>query len=179
MNRRTISPLSNLIHSIRSRYDYRKHCLCPLRTSPVPSHPAQRMPFCKPPFRDDDESVNGGYEEESQMRPILERSISKGRWIYWHDLMLEFSSFSAHVIYSVVKHVASNPYTKYRPYPTPAQFAASQDLISRQRHGHRREENTPSPQQAVLVESSSSKAFLSLQLPFVVSIALFLYSCNV
>jgi hypothetical protein len=46
--------------------------------------------------------------------------------------MLEFSSFfSAHVIYSVVKHVASNPYTKYRPYPTPAQFAASQDLISR------------------------------------------------
>jgi hypothetical protein len=27
--------------------------------------------------------------------------------------------------------------------------------------------------------SSSSKAFLSLQLPFVVSIALFLYSCNV
>ena len=139
----------------------------------------KRMPFCKPPFRDDDESVNGGYEEESQMRPILERSISKGRWIYWHDLMLEFSSFSAHVIYSVVKHVASNPYTKYRPYPTPAQFAASQDLISRQRHGHRREENTPSPQQAVLVESSSSKAFLSLQLPFVVSIALFLYSCNV
>jgi hypothetical protein len=28
------------------------------------------MPFCKPPFRDDDESVNGGYEEESQLKPI-------------------------------------------------------------------------------------------------------------
>ena len=31
----------------------------------------------------------------------------------------------------ILKHVASNAYTKYRPYPTTAQFAASQDLISR------------------------------------------------
>jgi hypothetical protein len=29
------------------------------------------------------------------------------------------------------QHVASNAYTRYRPYPTPAQFAASPDLISR------------------------------------------------
>lgn len=29
------------------------------------------------------------------------------------------------------QHVASNKYTRYRPYPTPTQFAASQDLISR------------------------------------------------
>ncbi|KAG9050801.1 hypothetical protein FS837_002357 [Tulasnella sp. UAMH 9824] len=29
------------------------------------------------------------------------------------------------------KHIASNPYTRFKPYPTPQQFAASQDLISR------------------------------------------------
>ncbi len=29
------------------------------------------------------------------------------------------------------QHVASNAYTKYRPYPTPAQFAASPELIRR------------------------------------------------
>ena len=29
------------------------------------------------------------------------------------------------------KHVGSNSYTKYRPYPTPSQFAASPDLVSR------------------------------------------------
>ena len=30
-----------------------------------------------------------------------------------------------------LQHVASNPYTRYRPFPTPAQFTASQDYISR------------------------------------------------
>jgi len=30
-----------------------------------------------------------------------------------------------------IQHVASNKYTRYRPYPTPSQFAASQDLVSR------------------------------------------------
>lgn len=29
------------------------------------------------------------------------------------------------------QHVASNPYTRYRPFPTPAQFAASEDAIKR------------------------------------------------
>jgi hypothetical protein len=30
-----------------------------------------------------------------------------------------------------MQHVASNSYTRYRPFPTPQQFAANQDLISR------------------------------------------------
>ncbi|KAI9435112.1 hypothetical protein H4582DRAFT_2080032 [Lactarius indigo] len=47
----------------------------------------------------------------------LERAVSRRRWIYQHNLY--------------AKHVASNKYTRYRPYPTPAQFTASQDLISR------------------------------------------------
>lgn len=33
--------------------------------------------------------------------------------------------------FNVYKHVGSNKYTKYRPYPTPSQFSASPDLISR------------------------------------------------
>ncbi|KAK0439690.1 uncharacterized protein EV420DRAFT_1650809 [Desarmillaria tabescens] len=47
----------------------------------------------------------------------LERSIEKRRWAYEHGLY--------------AKHVASNGYTKYRPYPTPAQFAASQEMVSK------------------------------------------------
>lgn len=31
----------------------------------------------------------------------------------------------------VTQHVASNSFTRYRPYPSPAQFAASTELISR------------------------------------------------
>jgi hypothetical protein len=32
---------------------------------------------------------------------------------------------------NTAKHVASNSYTRYRPYPTPAQFSTSPDLIAR------------------------------------------------
>ena len=31
----------------------------------------------------------------------------------------------------IVQHVASNSFTRYRPFPTPAQFAANPDLITR------------------------------------------------
>lgn len=42
------------------------------------------------------------------------------------------SPFSMVLIdFSMRKHVASNSYTKYRPYPTPSQFSSSPDLISR------------------------------------------------
>lgn len=38
-----------------------------------------------------------------------------------------------------LQHVASNPYTRYRPFPTPTQFAASPDLIRRMTTFLRRE----------------------------------------
>ncbi|KAG1719560.1 uncharacterized protein EDB91DRAFT_1257568 [Suillus paluster] len=47
----------------------------------------------------------------------LERAIAKRRWIYQNHLY--------------AKHVASNSFTRYRPYPSPAQFAASLDMMSR------------------------------------------------
>ncbi|KAJ7908857.1 hypothetical protein B0H13DRAFT_2495295 [Mycena leptocephala] len=90
-----------LIHKIRSRYDYQKHYLNPLPTSPVP------LPLLPRRQTAPLDAANA----------TLERSVAKRRWIYEHDLY--------------AKHVASNAYTRYRPYPTPAQFTASPELISR------------------------------------------------
>ncbi|KAJ6510821.1 hypothetical protein C8R45DRAFT_965289 [Mycena sanguinolenta] len=107
-----------LIHNIRSRFDYQKHYLNPLPTSPVP---LQLLPLRtnRAPRRRPRESRQWGRRDraESDEADRFERSIAKRRWIYEHDLY--------------AKHVASNAYTRYRPYPTPAQFAASPDLISR------------------------------------------------
>ncbi|KAF8900842.1 hypothetical protein CPB84DRAFT_1680270 [Gymnopilus junonius] len=118
-----------LIHSIRSRYDYRKHFLPPLRTSPPPSRPVPSNALIQSTRqnarRRRREREWGVRANESEEFDKLERSIAKRRWIYEHDLY--------------VKHVASNPYTKYRPYPTPAQFAASPELISRTTSFLRRE----------------------------------------
>ncbi|KIM44010.1 hypothetical protein M413DRAFT_25499 [Hebeloma cylindrosporum] len=110
-----------LIHSIRSRYDYRKHYLPPLRTSPPPSRPAQSDAVLQNTRnyarRRRREREWGTRARQNDEQDKLERSIAKRRWLYHHDLY--------------AKHVASNAFTKYRPYPTPAQFSASQDLISR------------------------------------------------
>ncbi|KAJ7328791.1 hypothetical protein DFH08DRAFT_709297 [Mycena albidolilacea] len=107
-----------LIHKIRSRYDYQKHYLNPLRTSPVPLQPLPPRRN-RAPRRRQRESREWGRRErtEEDEADKLDRSIAKRRWIYEHNLY--------------AKHVASNAYTRYRPYPTPAQFAASPDLISR------------------------------------------------
>ncbi|KDQ51791.1 hypothetical protein JAAARDRAFT_139755 [Jaapia argillacea MUCL 33604] len=107
-----------LIHKIRSKYDYQKHYLPPLRTSPAPLQPlaaGRADGRRRAPRR---ERQWGRRERrEREEADALETAIRKRRWIYEHDLY--------------AKHVASNPYTRYRPYPTPAQFAASTDLQSR------------------------------------------------
>ncbi|KAJ3885495.1 hypothetical protein GG344DRAFT_59139 [Lentinula edodes] len=122
----------HLIHNYRSRYDYQKHFLPPLRTnSPKPLAPMANRPV-----------ASGRYERRRRIpREIRERSrrerderdeadrferaLAKRKWIYRHDLY--------------AKHVASNSYTRFRPFPTPAQFAASPDLISRTTSFLRRE----------------------------------------
>ncbi|KAI0271222.1 hypothetical protein BGY98DRAFT_922884 [Russula aff. rugulosa BPL654] len=107
-----------LIHHIRSTYDYQKHFLPPLRTSPRPlSRPdgARIAPSVTHRRR---ERVWGLRDRSAQDEAdALQRAVSWRRWIYRHDLY--------------AKHVASNKFTRYRPYPTPSQFAASQDLVSR------------------------------------------------
>ncbi|KZT66283.1 hypothetical protein DAEQUDRAFT_675221 [Daedalea quercina L-15889] len=108
-----------LIHRIRSKFDYQKHFLAPLRTSARPQSAAaaaQRDARRRARTRRErewDRRQREVHEEADE----LERAIEKRRWVYRHHLY--------------AKHVASNPYTRYRPFPTPAQFSASQDLISR------------------------------------------------
>ncbi|KAF8265872.1 hypothetical protein EI94DRAFT_1587436 [Lactarius quietus] len=106
----------HLIHRIRSTYDYQKHFLPPLRTSPRPLPRSDGARIAAMHRRR--ERAWGPRDRAAQDEAdALERAVSRRRWIYQHNLY--------------AKHVASNKYTRYRPYPTPAQFTASQDLISR------------------------------------------------
>ncbi|KAF7329358.1 E3 ubiquitin-protein ligase Topors [Mycena kentingensis (nom. inval.)] len=110
-----------LIHKIRSRFDYQKHYLAPLASkSPIPVQ-AQTLPLRhhRPVRRRYYRDREWGRREpdENDEADRLDRSIIKRRWIYEHGLY--------------AKHVASNAFTRYRPYPTPAQFAASNDQIAR------------------------------------------------
>ncbi|RPD55246.1 hypothetical protein L226DRAFT_470621 [Lentinus tigrinus ALCF2SS1-7] len=107
-----------LMHHIRSKYDYQKHYLPPLRTSPQPESPAVIQANARQRVARRREILWGQRRRrELEEADELERAIEKRRWVYRHRLY--------------AKHVASNPYTRYRPFPTPAQFAASQDSISR------------------------------------------------
>ncbi|KAJ6632197.1 hypothetical protein B0H10DRAFT_2427009 [Mycena sp. CBHHK59/15] len=106
-----------LIHKVRSRYDYQKHYLNPLRTSPLPLQPMAPRQIRNTRRRPRDREWGRREKAERDEADKLDRSIAKRRWVYEHDLY--------------AKHVASNSYTRYRPYPSPAQFAASPDLISR------------------------------------------------
>ncbi|KAI0067479.1 hypothetical protein BV25DRAFT_1867909 [Artomyces pyxidatus] len=109
-----------LIHRIRSKYDYQKRYLPPLRTSPRPlERVSERRGSLAHSSRHPRRGRTWGRRdrEVEEEADALELAISRRRWIYENDLY--------------AKHVASNSYTRYRPYPTPAQFAASPDLISR------------------------------------------------
>ncbi|KAI0773089.1 hypothetical protein BD413DRAFT_472823 [Trametes elegans] len=107
-----------LMHHIRSKYDYQKHYLAPLRTSPEPQAASAARANARRRAAERRE-VEWGRRRRREMEELdeLERAIEKRRWVYRHGLY--------------AKHVASNPYTRYRPFPTPAQFASSQDYISR------------------------------------------------
>ncbi|KAF8345142.1 hypothetical protein F5887DRAFT_968262 [Amanita rubescens] len=119
-----------LIHNIRSKYDFSKHYLAPLRTSPapqVPLHATSSVPTTRVERRRTARDRERERREREELDEVdkLERSIMKRRWIYQHHLY--------------AKHVASNAFTRYKPYPSPAQFSASQDLISRTTSFVRRE----------------------------------------
>ncbi|THH10917.1 hypothetical protein EW145_g985 [Phellinidium pouzarii] len=113
---RTIGPY--LIHHIRSNFDYQKFHLPPLRSSPPPIRPIRSANRHSATRRSVQERQWG--RREHRMRDVvdeLERAIDKRRWVYQNHLY--------------AKHVASNTFTRYRPFPIPVQFAASQDYISR------------------------------------------------
>lgn len=79
-----------MIHGIRSRYDFRKHYLAPLRTSPAAERQPPRLPqtesstrrYRSARERERDRRVR----EEREETDKLQRSIEKRRLIYEHDL---------------------------------------------------------------------------------------------
>ncbi|KZP09355.1 hypothetical protein FIBSPDRAFT_760078, partial [Athelia psychrophila] len=114
----------HLIHHLRARYDYQKHYLAPLRSR----SPNQLLPLASSGNNNGRSNTNTGRDrawgrrarmaaEERQVADALEREIAKPKWVYEHRLF--------------AKHVASNPYTRYRPAPVPAAFAANPVFVAR------------------------------------------------
>jgi hypothetical protein len=79
-----------LIHDIRSKYDFSKYYLNPLRTSPRPDPPAARTTLTQrhTQRREVQWGRNERRERERQRRAAdeLEREIEKRKWIYRHHL---------------------------------------------------------------------------------------------
>lgn len=123
-----------LIHHIRPKYDYQKYYLPPRPTSPTP-HLGSGIELGEPRPRQHstrrrrERPWGRGHTLEDRDRERadeqLERAIARRKWVYDWGLY--------------AKHVASNRYTRYRPFPAPAQFASSPDLISRMMVWLRRE----------------------------------------
>ncbi|KAL0061336.1 hypothetical protein AAF712_011853 [Marasmius tenuissimus] len=111
----------HVIHNIRSRYDYQKHFLPPLRSKSPQMLPLRTSALAGNRRRTriprEIRQRSRREREERIEADRFERAVEHRRWLYKHDLY--------------AKHVASNSHTRYRPYPTPAQFSASQELISR------------------------------------------------
>jgi E3 ubiquitin-protein ligase Topors len=131
-----------LIHHLRSKYDYTKHYLTPLVTSPRPSQRPIRTNTRRRPEREWGQRERRAAQEAHK----LERALTRRRWIYQHNLYAKVSTLSQFLVIpfsdvnaAIQQHVASNSYTRYRPYPSPAQFASSPDLIARMTAFLRRE----------------------------------------
>lgn len=109
----------HVIHQIRSSYDYQKQYLPPLKTNSPKPLQARSTAIDNRPARPPRRERRWGRAEETERRERdrMELSLAKRRWVYENDLY--------------AKHVASNGYTRFRSYPTPTQFAASPDMISR------------------------------------------------
>lgn len=78
-----------LIHNIRSKYDYQKHYLTPLRTSPRPDMPLVRVRATQRRIPRDVEwgrSARREREQERRAADELERAIERRRWVYRYKL---------------------------------------------------------------------------------------------
>lgn len=75
-----------MIHKIRSKHDFQKHYLTPLRTSPKPNASLVRAQARR--RREVQWGRTQRQERERQQRAAdeLERAIEKRRWVYRHHL---------------------------------------------------------------------------------------------
>lgn len=81
-----------LMHHIRSRYDYQKHHLTPLRSSPPPLQPLQSRPRQAAARRLVREREWGRRQrQEREEADELDRAIDRRRWIYQHGLFAKVS----------------------------------------------------------------------------------------
>jgi len=146
-----------LIHHIRSKYDYQKYYLPPRPTSPAPLLGSgielrETRPRQHNTRRQRERPWGRGHSLEHQDRERadeqLERAIARRRWLYDWGLYAKVHRFFCPstflltrilIILPLSQHVASNRFTRYRPFPAPAQFASSPDLISRMTAWLRRE----------------------------------------
>ena len=87
----------------------------------------------QPPPRRAPRVVWGGPKRDTQDE--FERALEKRKWVYRHNLYAKVSRKMNTVPqfepFVSMQHVASNAHTRFKPYPTPLQFAASPELISR------------------------------------------------
>ncbi len=83
-----------LMHNIRSKYDYQKHYLPPLRTSPQPESPAVVQANARRRAARRREIVWGQRRRrELEEADELEQAVEKRRWVYRHRLYAKVSSF--------------------------------------------------------------------------------------
>jgi hypothetical protein len=82
-----------LIHSIRSKFDFSKHYLTPLRTSPAPrvqsiaaANSELRAGLARRRRTAGERARERREREELNAVDRLQRSISKRRWVYQHGL---------------------------------------------------------------------------------------------
>jgi hypothetical protein len=136
---------SFIIHNLRGEHDFQKHWLPP----PVTEHPASERlaPLSRPltgrtlsnhrPENRHRRHIRWGKRPARGYQELdeLERAIEQRRHIYRCNLFAKV--WSALGLLAIpadtefIQHVASNRHTRYKPYPTPAQIAASQDMCSR------------------------------------------------
>lgn len=87
-----------LIHHIRSKYDFQKHYLTPLRTSPQPQvlalPPRGNTSTTRRPRREVQWGRNTRRVQEREAAAIdeLERAIDKRRWVYRNGLYAKVST---------------------------------------------------------------------------------------
>ena len=80
------------MHNIRSKYDYQKHYLPPLRTSPQSESPAVVQANARQRAARRREIVWGQRRRrEVEEADELERAVEKRRWVYRHRLYAKVS----------------------------------------------------------------------------------------
>lgn len=90
----------HLIHRIRSKYDYQKYYLTPLRTSPPPLQPlAGRRSAGRTGRGRRTEREWGGrrVRDDREQADQLDRAIARRRWIYEHDIYAKVRSYNLKV----------------------------------------------------------------------------------